>query len=594
MMVTGETEGDMPLYGEALLDGKIETLQLFEDDNGKFFLFLPSGVQLENIKLRLHTSIPMELGGQILSDGLTCERFQKNIAYDLTYTAWGKAHRSTLTIVQSANVASMYIDTESGSMDYIHKEKGNKESGVIRIYDADGKESYAGDLTFIKGRGNYTWTEYEKKPYSLKLEESAPLLGMGTAQKWILLANAGDAALIRNKIVYTFAEEIGMAYTADSRWVDLYLNGEYAGLYQLTERNEVHPERVDICQEDSFLVSLELESRLKDQNYPYVLTQGKQALRVHYPEDPTKTELNQIESCIQSVENAILSEDGIDPVTGKHWLELIDLDSWVKKYLIEEIFGNGDAGAISQYFYLDGTEESGKLYAGPVWDYDRTMGNMVAWHTQQPQIFVANRLHVAQEWDTPWLYSLYRWEPFYQRMQELYQTQCLPMLEELLAEQIWNYVEEISQSAEMDKIRWAASDGAVLEECENIVSYMSQRMDFLNRVWLKEEPYYEVQADQSFGSHYAHYVIFPGETLPELPELKDSEYSIFKGWYYKDTDEPVDPDKPVTEDMEIYAKWEDSSFKRIGQIIKLTPLGIIAVMGVTILWMDVKRGRKSR
>ncbi len=203
----------------------------------------------------------------------------------------------------------------------------------------------------------------------------------------------------------------------DSRWVDLYLNGEYAGLYQLSERNEVHSERVDIGQENSFLVSLELESRLEAQNYPYVLTRENQALRVHYPENPTKTELTRIESCLQSVENAILSEDGIDPETGKHWTELIDLDSWVRKYLIEEVFGNGNAGAISQYFYLDGTEESGKLYAGPGWDYDVTMGSSAAWYLKELQTFFANRLHLRQGQDNPWLYFLYRWEPFYQRMQ---------------------------------------------------------------------------------------------------------------------------------------------------------------------------------
>lgn len=592
--VSGETVGDIPLYAEVLLDGKTEILQLFEDENEQFFLFLPSGAQLEHTRLRLNTSIPVELEGQVLSDGTSCEKLQNNVAYELTYTAWGKKQCSSLTFMKSANIASIYIDTKSGTMDYIHEEKGNKESGAIRIYDAEGNKSYAGELAFIKGRGNFTWSEYEKKPYSLKLEESASLLGMGAAQKWILLANASDSSYIRNKIVYSFAQDFGMAYTADSRWVDLYLNGEYAGLYQLSERNEVHSERVDIGQEDSFLVSLEMESRLEAQNYPYVLTRENQALRVHYPENPTKTELTRIESCLQSVENAILSEDGIDPETGKHWTELIDLDSWVKKYLIEEVFGNGDAGALSQYFYLDGTEETGRLYAGPVWDYDRTMGNTVSWALQEPQSFYANRLQVTQGWDTPWLYSLYRWEPFYQRMQELYQTQFLPLLKDVLTEQIWSYAEEISQSAAMDKLRWQTGNTSVPEECESIVSYMSQRIDFLSRVWLAEEAYYEVQADQSFGNHYAHYVVFPGETLPELPEFEDSEYSVFQGWYYTDTDEPVDPERPVTEDMEIYARWTDSTSKRIGRVLKLIPLGLIGAMGAVILGLDCRRRRKSR
>ncbi len=155
-------------------------------------------------------------------------------------------------------------------------------------------------------------------------------------------------------------------------------------------------------------------------------------------------------------------------------------------------------------------------------------------------------------------------------------------------------MKEIAQSAEMDKIRWQTGDISVPEECESIVSYMSQRIDFLNRVWLAEEAYYEVQADQSFGSHYAHYVVFTGETLPKLPEFEDTEYSVFQGWYYTDTDEPVDPERPVTEDMEIYAKWTDSTSKRIGRVLKLIPLGMIGAMGAVILCMDCRRRRKSR
>ena len=69
---------------------------------------------------------------------------------------------------------------------------------------------------------------------------------MGAAKKWILLANAFDASNINNKMAYDFAAKAGCAYTPECRWVDLYLNGAYTGLYLLSERNEVDSQRVDI------------------------------------------------------------------------------------------------------------------------------------------------------------------------------------------------------------------------------------------------------------------------------------------------------------------------------------------------------------
>lgn len=588
-----KTSYDMPFHAEILSDGRTESIRLFED-NGDYYLFLPGYAKLKQTKICLDTLVPVFLNGEVVSDGMDCGDLCAGETYELTYTARGRDNSRTFTILKSENIASMYIDTSSGTMDYIHEKKGNKESGTIRVYEATGEESYAGELAFIKGRGNYTWAEYEKKPYSLKLEESADLLGLGMAQKWILLANAGDPGYIRNKIVYTFAQDLDMAYTANSSWVDLYLNGEYVGLYQLTERNEVHTQRVNIAQNGSFLISMELEERLQSQNYPYVLTDAEQAFRVHYPLEPENETLEEITECIQSAENAILSDDGIDPVTGKAWTELIDLNSWVKKYLIEEIFGNGDGGAISQYFYLDGDDSTGKIYAGPVWDYDMTMGNAEGWHLQNPQTFFANRLHVEQGLDTPWLYSLYRKDIFYEQICKVYQEECLPLLNELLTTEIWNYAEEISSAVQMDEIRWQISDANLISEVEHISSYMSQRVEFLNRIWIEKAPYCEVQADQGFGSHYAHYVVFPGETLPELPQFEDSVYSQFVGWYYVDTDEPVDMTRPVTEDMEIYAKWVDSPSKWIGRVLKLLPLGIIGAMGIVLLCIDCRRGRKSR
>ena len=161
----------------------------------------------------------------------------------------------------------------------------------------------------------------------------------------MLFANYSDPTHLRNKIVYDLADTLGMAYTPGCQWTELYINGEYMGLYLLSERNELHPQRVNVTQEDRFLASMEPGGRLEVQNYPYVTTDSGIAFRVR------ETSLSQdtVAVVLQQVDRAIHASDGIDPVTGSHWKQLIDLDSWARKYLIEEVFANLDASAASQF-----------------------------------------------------------------------------------------------------------------------------------------------------------------------------------------------------------------------------------------------------
>lgn len=115
---------------------------------------------------------------------------------------------------------------------------------MLLIKDS-GSLDYKGSLKHIKGRGNASW-EYDKRPYNIKLDESADLLGMGKAKGWCLLANYLDTSLMRNKIIYDLAEETGIPFTMDARSLDLYINGEYKGTYLLTEKVEVDKNRLNI------------------------------------------------------------------------------------------------------------------------------------------------------------------------------------------------------------------------------------------------------------------------------------------------------------------------------------------------------------
>ena len=131
-----------------------------------------------------------------------------------------------IVFMQSKNLPAIYLNTESGSLDYIHESKENREAAFMEIVDASGRVVFRNDIEALKGHGNTTWKDEEKKPYMLKLQREESLLGMDSGRKWILLANYFDGSYIRNSIGLELARMAGMPYVSQSRYVDLYINNE--------------------------------------------------------------------------------------------------------------------------------------------------------------------------------------------------------------------------------------------------------------------------------------------------------------------------------------------------------------------------------
>lgn len=518
-----------------------EEITCWKNEEGYYYVFLPSYAELSQVRLRTHTYRTVRLDKISVRDGMTCGDIELNHTYGLVYN--GEDYYP-ITFLRSANVPAMYIDTASGSMDYIHEVKGNEEAGTLRVYSPDGSLSCRGNLDSVKGRGNATWLR-SKKPYSITLSSPADLLEMGSSQRWILLANAYDSSNLRNKIAYDLAKETDLPYSPECKWVDLYLNGEYAGLYLLSERNEVHPQRVDIPQGNSFLVSAEPGDRLVSQNYPFVQTESGVSLRLHH----AGMEAAEIQKLMQSAENAIFAEDSIDPVTGKSLEELIDLDSWARKYLLEEILVNYDAGSVSQYFYFNG---DGKIYAGPVWDYDNTLANQ-DWQNSSPQAVLAGRQYVF-DLDTPrWYGRLYGKEAFARHAAALYREEFRPALMDLLENRWEPYTREVTQASLVNAVRRYA--GEPVPEMERLKSFLTQRIAFLDSLWIDGESYCRVHISNGVGT-WSCFAVRPGDVLTNLPPSEDRDGRKALGWYDAFTGEPFDVTQPVYEDTAIRLKWE--------------------------------------
>lgn len=571
-------EEKIPLIVTVKLDDTQERLTCWEEEDGNYLVFLPSGAGLEDVTLSSDPNMQVVLNQKRLEKTTDCGDFEPDVSYGLSWTTEANTVEGTLTFLRSAQLPSLHVDVLSGSMDIIHETKGNQESGSLRLYSATGSLEYSGPMESLKGRGNSSWLK-EKKPYSLTLAREADLLGMGQAKEWILLANAMDPSHLRNKAVYDLADATGMGFAPECQWVDLYLNGEYVGVYLLSERNEIHPERLDLPLTGSFLVSRESQWRLVSQNYSHITTDSGAALRIH-DSGLTETDLNQI---WQSAENAILAEDGIDPLTGKHWTQLIDLDSWVIEYLMGEVFGNVDAGTISAYFYKDGRDPSGKIYAGPVWDYDLSMGSKGAGQLKHVNAFFSDKRHIWDLEDTTWSYWLNRKPEFHNRVRELYQTVYRPLIQELLDTGLDTYADYVYQGAQLDQRRWGTKDAQ--EEKERIRQYMTERIAFLDSVWIKNTLYHRVLIIQEPNNSFSHAVL-PGETIPKLPDYYE-EWGML-GWFDAETGEPFDDTQPIYKDRIVYMKMDSESEDEISRL-QAAPLAACMLLLIIVVLLDAER-----
>ena len=579
-----------PLLSLVLPSGSgSETIDCWEDGQGDLYLFLPSYARLSQAQLRSGRS-GAALEGRSLKGGLSCETLRTDTLYTLSYSEKGNTRQLRVTFLQSQSLPTLYIDTASGSMDYIHAQKGNEESGILRLYAQDGALECRGNLDTLKGRGNATWLS-QKKPYSLTLSQEADLLGMGAARNWILLSNPYDSSNLRNKIVYDFAQELGLAYSPRCQWVDLYLNGQYAGLYLLTTRNEIHPQRVNISQGSSFLVSMELRSRLEEQNLSFVSTDRSGALAFRIQDSALSKDT--VQAMLQSLENAVLAPDGVDSVTGKSYLELIDLESWAARYLIDEVFCNFDGGSLSQFFYYDGGSDSGKIYAGPIWDMDNTLSRGYF----PPNTLWAGRPHLWSEEDSPLYAALWNKEAFRAEVLRQYRELFRPGVERLLESTLDSYPGRITQAARLNALRWAMDSGS--GQPEIIREGLIRRLEFLDDYFFGDTDYCLVQ-EADPGGVWRCYAVPRGQSLSYEYGYTDTEQGRFAGYRVAGTGESFDPYQPIESDLTFCPVWESQQEEAPSQrgsgslpLWTMAPLaGLLGILALLFL-IDLSRWRRN-
>ena len=384
----------------------------------------------------------------------------------------------------------VYINTEGGQA-ITSKEKYIDAELIIQgneTYNSKTTKLYNG-ATEIRGRGNSTWSQ-PKKPYRLKLDKKTDQLGMGKSKHWVLLANYLDESLQRNALAYNLSGSMGMEQMS-TVFVDVVLNGDFVGNYQLCENIRVDPTRVDIFDwetfaEDSAGVIADAEGLDKDTtgdleeymaenmgwitsgtvtfngttytiaDYPdieipditggYLLeldeyydevskfrTESNQPIMFKNPEfvGTNKDMIGYVQNYVQAFEDAVQSDSYTAEYEGEtlHYSELFDMDALVDYWLINEIFFNEELNKKSTYMYKD---IDGLMKMGPIWDMDWSSGGEgQTYHTEN----WATRYYSANAQANSW-YKFLIQDPWFfinaqQRYWEIRNAEVKDMLAEL-------------------------------------------------------------------------------------------------------------------------------------------------------------------
>lgn len=379
-------------------------------------------------------------------------------------------------------IARVDINTENGA-EILGKEKKHYVNCEV-IIDSD-FDPWDETLTGrIRGRGNSTWLWYPKKPYRIKLDEKASVLGLKEEKDWVLLANYRDPTHLMNTFAFVAGNELGLPYTNHTRFVEVTLNGEYIGLYQLTEQVEQGDNRVNVSEEGGILLSLD-----KDDGPELAPDEGDNfwsqvydlPICVKHPEDQTSQQLEEIKQTFAQLEQAIRSNnyDAVD--------KLLDIPSFIDYLMLQELVYNVEIDAPrSVYMHKD---VGGKWVMGPLWDFDA--GFDFDWNSMYTgHNYFMSHQELVMGTDPAKHIGGYRVPDFFtdlfknKRFVEEFQARWKIVRDKVMVD-FWEttnlYAQSAQEAMQRNAVRWPI-DKDYSDEIDRMKQWLFQRVNYLDKV----------------------------------------------------------------------------------------------------------------
>lgn len=429
-------EGFEEIALEIEVPGGDQEILLFRQQDLAYF-FLPSFADLETAVWKYDEArYSLLLDGEPVRNG---DRllYTQNQPCTMVYAGKGQeAQTCSLMLMQSDTLPAVFIETDSGSMDYLNEDKTHEEVGSFLCVLADGSPDSAGRLGKVSGRG-YSSFNAPKKSYGIRFAMSTDVLGMGHAKKWVLQANAYDLSRMRNRVIYDLAREMGVPYGVECAYADVYFNGEYAGNYLLCERVEVAKGRMELG--DGCLMESVFASRVEEEA-EYSTFFGSKAgwYEIKYPNHISDEKLEEMQALMDRTASLIEQSGSYEAY--ELLKDTVDIESFIQMFLLDELSNEADLNRASTFYF---TKDDGRLYAGPVWDYDRSLGNVKSSAYPLLDCFTVGPGEI-----------LFRSPYFRADVAESYNARYKDLMENYASAYIEQTQKEIAASIAMDEIRW--------------------------------------------------------------------------------------------------------------------------------------------
>lgn len=587
-----------------------------DDDSGIRYAYVPA-----EMRGPLHVFMSSAQSLRIEGDGVSgtfrsgdvLPEFAEDVKYDFTLlNASGTREEETAEVVflYSENVPSMYIDTKSGSMEAVDADGGHatSEDASYRIYGTDGGKDSSGKCS-IRGRGNSTWAQ-PKKPYNLNLEDENEILGMNSCSKYALVANYWDSTQTRQYYAFAAAERLGLAYTPQTRFVNVYLNGRCHGICLLTQRINVKGGTVDITDLDAAnknankgtdtpptLVMdtdedgnkalagafqnepkditggylIEFDNRYDTEDYWFAT--GTRHMVFKSPQIPSAGEYEYISDYVREAEKALFAgavtnekgetdddvideKDGVNPETGKTVWDYFDLDSWARMYLIQDFFVQSDDEFYSFYFYKEAGDPL--LYCGPVWDFDLCLGNMNSGDYYR----TSARTLWLRDGRKRWLHRMDQFPEFRERVAQIYLEELEPILRDILENEYGQNEDLLEKDTNLNYLRWHKKLD-YRERTGMVRTLFEERVQFMHDYYFDPESFCRLLFHFAWGDF--SYYVKKGESMGFVPtaEYGETQSSVQRegnglitGWQDTESGGLLQADTVISQDREYDPVYE--------------------------------------
>lgn len=386
-------------------------------------------------------------------------------------------------LAQLTNLPTVSIHTLNGEIPY---DKENDISSQVTIISDNGTKILS-EPGGVRERGNVS-RSFPKKPYRIKFESKQRVLDApAKAKKWTLLNNYGDKTLMRNLLAFNLSQRMEMPYTPYGRGVDVLLNGEYKGCYQLCDQVEVNKNRVNITEMEPTDISgpaltggylIEVDAYAYDETSWFNSNKGN-PVTIKSPDDDEIVP-----------EQSAYIKDYFNKMEA-NWIQYLDLNTFLRHFLVGELSGNTDT-YWSVYMYKD--RDSDIIYTGPVWDFDIAFENdyrTFPINSKSDYIYRSGGScagNMKDFVDRIVVYNANARKQLYAIWDEVRQK---GLTEESLSATIDAYAEELQQSQHLNFLRWPILNqkvhmnpqalGSYAAEVENVRKFLKERVAWIDK-----------------------------------------------------------------------------------------------------------------